>query len=94
MTLEHVEQRLRDWHLTRYKSVDPDMVRIALKACEEVGEIAKAVLKGDHQNLREEVADVFFLLIHLSRGLGTDLLTLASEKLPVIEERLRKGKCK
>jgi NTP pyrophosphatase (non-canonical NTP hydrolase) len=68
------------------------MVRTALKGCEEMGEIAKAVLKGDKENLKEEIADVFNILMHLARGIGVDIMELAEKKLLIIEERLKKAK--
>lgn len=94
MKIEQLESRLSQWHWEKYGTTVPDMVRTALKGCEEMGEIAKAILTKDKKNLREEIADVFFILLHLSRGLGVDLMVLASEKLPVIEDRLKKAKGK
>lgn len=88
MTLEELHSRLRNWHFIKHGRHTVDLVRTALKTSEEVGEIAKAVLKADTENAAEEVADVFLCLLHLCRGLGIDIVEQAEKKLKVIERRI------
>ncbi|MHA1859619.1 MAG: MazG nucleotide pyrophosphohydrolase domain-containing protein [Candidatus Asgardarchaeia archaeon] len=40
---------------------------------QEVGELGRAILKGDRENLMEEIADVFAWLASLSNILGIDM---------------------
>jgi len=40
---------------------------------QEVGELGRAILKGDQENLMEEIADVFAWLASLSNILGVDM---------------------
>jgi NTP pyrophosphatase (non-canonical NTP hydrolase) len=90
VTLTELNERLCKWHVNKYGKSDVDMVRTALKTVEELGEAAKAILKRDWENAAEECCDVFFLILHLCRGLGVDLLEEAEKKLEVIERRLLK----
>lgn len=84
--MDEIEERLKKWHSRKFpKGIDP--VRTALKICEESGEIAKAVLREDWENLEEELADVYFLLLHLARYRKTTLKDCALKKLPIIERR-------
>lgn len=94
MTLDQLNIALTEWHRDKYGTAVPDMVRTALKGAEEMGEIAKAVLRVDRDNLEEELADVFFILLHLARGSGFDLMKIAGKKLCVIQDRLKKEKGK
>lgn len=93
MTMPELECRLAKWHEAKFGTRDVDLVRTALKGSEEQGEISKAILRRDWSNAAEECADVFFILLHLCRGLGIDLLDEAEKKVAVIEDRLlRKAK--
>jgi len=94
MTLKQLQERLTQWHIDKHGRAEPNMERTALKLCEETGEIAKAIIRKDTKNLEEEVADVFIVLLHLTRGLNKDILELAESKLIVIEQRLKeRQKC-
>lgn len=53
MTLTELEDRLTEWHRKKYNRTDIDLLRTAAKAGEEVGEVLKATLKGDTENLKE-----------------------------------------
>lgn len=87
--MKELEQQLADWHFRRFGAVI-DPLRTALKLSEESGEVAKAVLRGDRENLEEEIADCTAVLIHLARYCGKPLVDLVAAKLPVLEERLKK----
>lgn len=66
-----------------------DLWRTLAKAMEELGECARALLKGETEHAREEAADVAITLVHLVRGLGGSLGEEMAAKYEVIEERLR-----
>lgn len=63
-----------------------------VKVAEEFGELAKAILKNDPVNAREEAADMCITLVHIVRQFGGSLFFEMCQKLGVIEERLRTGK--
>ncbi len=88
MTLTQLEDRLAKWHKNKFGTRDIDFIRTVAKGTEELGELSKALLKRDWNNASEEVCDVFFVLLHIARGLGMDLMTEAALKLDVIEKRL------
>ena len=47
---------------------------------EEVGELAEALLKGDQDSLREELADVLAWLLSIANLLGIDMEEALLEK--------------
>ncbi len=49
---------------------------------QEVGELGRAILKGDQENIKEEVADVLAWLASLCNVLGIDLEEAALNKYP------------
>jgi NTP pyrophosphatase (non-canonical NTP hydrolase) len=53
----------------RYPTVEGQV----LKLVEEVGEVARAVLRGNRTNLADEVADVALCVARLSTKIGIDL---------------------
>jgi len=86
--VDEIEERLRKWHDHKFGPGRFDTVRTALKGAEEMGELAKAVLKCDWENVEEELADVFFILLHIARQRKVSLLDCARKKLTVIEKRV------
>lgn len=86
-SLAELERRAAAWHRRKYPQ-GVNLERTALKLAEEVGEVARAVLKGDHTNLREECADVAIVLLHLCRAIGADLGDEMERKLAVCQARL------
>lgn len=85
-----LEDRLADWHLRKYGDRPVDVWRTLAKALEEMGEVARALLKNDRANALEECADVAITLTHLVRGLSGSLRSEMEAKTRVIEERLAK----
>ncbi|NPB00339.1 MAG: nucleotide pyrophosphohydrolase [Crenarchaeota archaeon] len=49
---------------------------------QEVGELARAIMKNDKENIEEEVADVLAWLASLCNLLGIDMETAAMKKYP------------
>ncbi len=86
--MDDTESRLADWHRRKYGGRPVDVQRTAVKAMEEMGELARALLRGDDANAREEAADVAITLTHLVRGLGGSLREEVERKRVVIEARL------
>ena len=52
---------------------------------EEVGELAEAIIKGDKESLKEEMADVLAWLISLANLVNIDLCEAFKEKYGEIE---------
>jgi tetrapyrrole methylase family protein/MazG family protein len=50
----------------------PDLGGIRAKLAEEVAELEEARRDGDHAGIREELGDVIFTIVNLSRALGVD----------------------
>ena len=91
MTIEDLEIRLANWHRQRYGDKPVDLLRTCIKAQEELGELARAILRGDNENACEEAADVAITLVHLVRGMRGSLFAQMETKTEVIEARLKKG---
>lgn len=87
--MDELEQWAADWHKKRY-GVVIDPFKTLTKLAEEVGELGKALLKGDKVNAVEEVADVAIVLMHMARYLGVSLKEAIKIKQPVLNERLSK----
>ncbi len=60
---------------------------------EEVGELARAIRKGEAQNLAEEFADVLAWLCSLASMHGVDLEQAAQAKYPGVCLRCSKAPC-
>jgi MazG family protein len=61
----------------------PDITGVLEKVEEEIGELKQALLKKDRKNMQEEVGDIIFSLVNLSRFLGLvaeDALRITNEK--------------
>lgn len=84
----NLEPLLADWHRRKYGDRPVDIQRTLAKAMEELGELARGILRGDVANAKEEAADVAITLTHLVRGLGGSLAEEVAKKYRVIEERL------
>lgn len=87
-----LEAKIADWDRRRYSGVPPNIERTMIKIVEEVGEVAKGLLKNDIDNVLEELADVGILLIRMSRALGSCLEIQIERKLVILEQRLKEGK--
>lgn len=78
------------WHKARFPTAEPWMV--ALKASEEVGELASAVLgqfgresaTGDGDVVAEAADVAIALIVLLGRWYGADLLAAVEEKMKVL----------
>ncbi|HYF95915.1 MAG TPA: MazG nucleotide pyrophosphohydrolase domain-containing protein [Symbiobacteriaceae bacterium] len=53
---------------------------VTLHMVEEVGEVARAIRKGDRENLAEELADCLFLLVATANAAEVDLMEAFAEK--------------
>ncbi|MEQ9714801.1 MAG: MazG nucleotide pyrophosphohydrolase domain-containing protein [Candidatus Asgardarchaeum sp.] len=60
---------------------------------EEIGELAKAILKGDRESQKEEIADVFAWLLSLANLLNINLEKVLIEKYPNKCPRCGKNPC-
>ena len=49
---------------------------------QEVGELGRAILKGDRNNIEEEIADVFAWLVSLCNLLNIDLEEVSLKRYP------------
>jgi len=49
-----------------------DLTGVLTKMDEEMKELQEALSSGDRRNIREEIGDLFFVLVNLSRFLGID----------------------
>jgi len=61
--------------------------------CEELGELAEALLKKDKAMLKEELADVFAWLVSLANLLEIDLEDAVREKYPEFCVKCGKAPC-
>ncbi len=50
----------------------PDLAGVLAKLDEEMQELREALSSGDRRKIREEIGDLFFVLVNLSRFLGID----------------------
>lgn len=71
MTITELQAYVADKLVAR-KLVQP-LPNVALHLAEEVGEVARAVRKGDQANLAEELADCLFLLLSTANAANVDL---------------------
>lgn len=87
-----LQQRIGEWHRLRFP--DADLAHVALKASEEVGELASAVLgevgmksATGSGNALKEAADVIVVVMALiERWYGDDLMAAVEEKLAVLND--------
>lgn len=89
MSMEDLEADLATWHSRRYGGNPVDLLRTLVKAQEELGECARAILRGEKSEAREEAADVAIVLVHMVRGLGGSLFEEMKAKHQIIEARLK-----
>jgi len=89
--INEIDEKLRKWHLKKYGSERVDLQRSVVKLLEEAGELARAILKGDIENAKEECADVAIIVAHIARGLETSLFEEMIAKYHVLEKRLETG---
>ena len=78
------EQKVIGWAANKGLLIPDNSIKQALKMCEEAGEVAGALLKGDAQGLKLEIGDVLVTLAILAAQQGTNLsecFELAYEKI-------------
>lgn len=68
----------------------PDSEGVVSKIQEEMEELKEAVASGDDQHIQEELGDVFFSLVNLSRHLRTDPETSLRQANEKFEKRFRR----
>lgn len=65
-------EQIREW--ARQRSIDKsDPSKQFLKVAEEFGEIAGALAKGKHEELKDAIGDTFVTLVILSMQTGTSI---------------------
>ena len=87
-----LQQRVALWHQLRFPAADETLV--ALKAAEEVGELASAVLAKEGRNATTgegdvlgEAADVVIaLMVLIGRWSGDELLDAVERKLAILTD--------
>ena len=91
MRYDQIEHRLADWDFRKNGKKPVDLQRAVVKLMEEVGELARAILKGDTENAKEEMADVAIICTKIARGLDTVLFDEMIAKYHILEKRLETG---
>ena len=79
-----VELAVKAWAESKGLLAPENSIKQALKMCEEAGEVAGALLKGDAHGLKLEIGDVLVTLAILAAQQGTNLsecFELAYEKI-------------
>jgi len=61
---------------------------------EEVGELGRAILRGDKASIEEEMADVFAWLASLANVLGVDLESCSLKRYPNVCPKCRSSPCR
>lgn len=89
VTMDDLERMIANWQRRRH-GYAVDITRLIVKLGEEVGELCKAVLKGDRENGVEELADIVICCSGIATYFGTSLTEAVAAKLPVLEKRLEK----
>jgi len=79
MNLTNEFQPIRDWATARNLYEQGDVKTQALKLVEEVGEIARAILRGDTQETIDGIGDATVVLVNLAALVNRDLHVEASE---------------
>jgi len=92
MTPKEANSRLKKWHIEKFGTDVTNPHRTMVKLTEEVGELAKGILREDVPNILEECADIFNTMSHIVRFYGGDLMDEVEKKIGVIEKRLKTGK--
>lgn len=81
MTLEEAQQQVDEWIKTYGVRYFSELTNMAVLT-EEVGELARVMArkygdqsfkKGEKENIEEEIADVFWVLLCIANQTGTDL---------------------
>jgi NTP pyrophosphatase (non-canonical NTP hydrolase) len=66
MKLTNEFEPIRDWAESKGLYVKGDQKTQALKLLEEAGELAKSILKKDHEELKDAIGDCVVVLVNLS----------------------------
>jgi NTP pyrophosphatase (non-canonical NTP hydrolase) len=91
--LQSLQQRLTAWHAAKFKDGVTSLAHF-IKATEELGEVAKAILDVDIDSSVEEAADVVIALwamVHRQTD-KVNLFDAVEKKLAENERRLKEGK--
>ena len=81
---------IRDWAEERGLYEKGNTITQYVKLQEEAGELAKALLNNDHDEINDAIGDMVVVLTNLARLHGTDIETCIAEAYNVISKR--KGK--
>ena len=81
---------IREWAEERGLYEKGNTITQYVKLQEEAGELAKALLNNDHDEINDAIGDMVVVLTNLARLHGTDIETCIAEAYNVISKR--KGK--
>ena len=90
MTFNELEERVYLWALDKGLITEDNLKQQALKTVEEVGELAKSILKDDKLEFVDAVGDVMVTLIILARQNGICALTCLQAAYDEIKGRTGK----
>lgn len=87
--MQPLEARITQLDWVRYGHTD-NIEAATFKLNEEAGELNRGVRKREHENITEEIADVFLALCRVARLNGVSVLAAVETKLVRLEDRWRK----
>jgi len=87
MTIYDAQEKVRDFVRDQNWKVDDSTIFNHL--VEEIGEVARELRKGNEDKLKEELADVLFLLLKLSNEKGISLEEAFMYKFESIKKRFK-----
>jgi len=82
--------RIREWAQSRGLYEKGNTITQYVKLQEEAGELAKALLNNDHDEINDAIGDIVVVLTNLAHLHGTDIETCIADAYKVIAKR--KGK--
>ena len=82
-----IEQLILEWANERNLIIGTTELHQTLKLTEEVGELSRAVLHGDHDEAVDAIGDCYVVLCNLAAKLGTSLDMCAREAYGEIKDR-------
>lgn len=73
MTLQELEEKVKDWGYARGITINGDPSTQTLKLVSEMGELADNIAKGRYENAKDDIGDMIVVLIMISELIGTDI---------------------
>ncbi len=87
MTINTAQEKVKEFVKNQNWNVDNSTIFNHL--VEEIGEVARELRKGNEDKLKEELADVFFLLLKLSNEKNISLEEAFMSKFESIKKRFK-----